>query len=812
MASLEEKVRRAMELDDNAPWSNGAAPVGDGNPVTDEQPNVGHLAESDARTASEQAGLGEMSTGEDKEQVKPNFKANGEEARGKAPGKLVTSEQQASPQEPVSATSATSSLSAMSLNDQSNLQDEELSSTEKNGSSTPLQQRKTTRRSSTPSSTGLYDRAMRAKAEQQRKRDEAIKNENSFNPTLISSKKLRNRTNTPGRNRHEVLYQKASARQAATPTRELKECTFTPQTNKRKTPKQESSPASRAERLYADAKLLEKKRKDKAEQIRREQENFTFKPQITARARSIRPASPNPTSRTTELHKQYQGKAERLSAAKEALETKDCTFKPKINERRSSSGSAPAPVGTVQDRLAEYHKQLEAKREALRLKALEEEKKELTFQPNISRRPQTPTRTGRGPAADTIHNRLYEEASSREVNQNTEEDDTKEVANKVRPNSASTQRLSTPKMAHEAANQAAGAEDLRECTFKPNAKKCCAISANGTATSIGERSSQPLWERLHKESKGIKERRETLMMQKEMDECSFKPNINRSPTSEDQKKKKSSSQKPIWDRLNSDARKKKLDELEKAKADLELASCTFKPQISNSGQTSATTPAAKTPIWERLSTPNTNSSKRRASLGNLEDTELHSAEKPKAAKSKPLRKSLATPLTKQAKATAPAKVVATPDAKPINASKNAASLSYLDRVKDSAKKPQLKPTHVSGSSSPVQSKGEEAPHAASPVSPVMIEAETETETENQTEDQIRGEAKDDNVAENLFSDGGNQGVATSQVPAETSAVVKEEEVAPVVLPTKRESRPTTGTNDFNALESRIAEIMATQEL
>ena len=127
----------------------------------------------------------------------------------------------------------------------------------------------------------MYERAMASKEKQDKLREDARKGDATFTPQLVSSKRLRERTSTPGKARHEVLFQEAAARaealkaKAASPS-DVAACTFSPQTNRRA-----SAGAGGGARLslYEQAKVLELKRKQQAEKLlRAESEALTFKP------------------------------------------------------------------------------------------------------------------------------------------------------------------------------------------------------------------------------------------------------------------------------------------------------------------------------------------------------------------------------------------------------------------------------------------------------------------------------------------------------------------------------------------------------
>jgi len=593
---------------------------------------------------------------------------------------------------------------------------------------------------STASGSSLYERAVQQREEREKRREKDLLRDCTFSPTLVSNRKLREkRSTTPGGKRYDMLYQEASARkqrQSATPS-ELEECTFSPQTNATKGKSKAAtprgvSPARRAESLYNNAKRMEEKRRQMAEERRRlEVEQCSFKPQITAKARAARPASPS--VRMEELHKSHKALTQRLEAAKAEREVEGCTFKPTINRRRrASTGGAPA-AGSVQDRLTRYQKDLERKREEALQRKLDEEAKELTFQPNITRAKPTAD-AAPAPASGTIHERLYSEASAR---QDDASPGTPPSARpKARPASPAVfDRLSAPKSAARSPRSPAEEYDvLKECTFTPKTRR----GSIGGRPSSRPRSNEPLWDRLHKDGADSKEKRERLKLEKERSECSFKPKTS-SPPAERAPGRQGASSKPIWERLNEEAKrnKEREDELAKARAEKELAECTFKPNFAtadrqakaagaapaagsngNAAPAGAAKAASSRPIWERLADPKQLADKQKEMERLREQAELEECTFQPAlqvGRGADLEQQSTSPAgTTAATPTKPVKASPAPKAKRTPSSTTPKPLSYLERIKSAAKP---SPTPVR------KARASQASEAASPMSPAPSQEE-----------------------------------------------------------------------------------------
>uniref|UniRef100_A0A7S2RH79 Uncharacterized protein n=1 Tax=Mucochytrium quahogii TaxID=96639 RepID=A0A7S2RH79_9STRA len=458
--------------------------------------------------------------------------------------------------------------------------------------------RSSARRASTPTRSRLYEKALEQRAHLEKKREEAQK-ELSFSPKLVSSKKLRNKgATTPGRSRYDMLYESGKMKknrleQEAEKRRAHPDgCTFSPEVNasKRKSASK-SQHLKRSDQLYANAKTLEAKKKAMAKEVsRQEMSSCSFTPEITKKAKAKRAASPGPSARMTEMYREHKEREDRLNSLRGKRELEACTFKPSINRRRKSDASGVPSAASVQERLTQYQHELERKKAEIKAKQAEELKKECTFKPEIKSRPPTPQR-GRGPTEGAIHERLFHEAKQKKERQSELKGKHEQAAPKPRPSSARRSRpgeasvfdrLATPKktQAGNDKTEDLAVRELEECTFQPNALKTITNKKSSPGAGV------PCWERLHRESKEVKEVREEMKARQEKSTSVVKLRNSVGGTG-----------KPIWERLNEDGKKvkDKAEERERERMAQEMAECTFKPQISVD-----TPQKAGTPIWDRL--------------------------------------------------------------------------------------------------------------------------------------------------------------------------------------------------------------------
>jgi len=92
---------------------------------------------------------------------------------------------------------------------------------------------------------------------------------------------------------------------------------------------------------------------------------------------------------------------------------------------------------------------------------------------------------------------------------------------------------------------------------------------------------------------------EELKIQKEMEECTFRPQIDVPPPGGS----KSESATPIWERLLSIDKNQIVEERERQKELQELESCTFRPEISTGNNPGSLSPTrtSSSNIFDRLS-------------------------------------------------------------------------------------------------------------------------------------------------------------------------------------------------------------------
>jgi len=437
----------------------------------------------------------------------------------------------------------------------------------------------------------LYERAMAQRAAKEERRQDAIRREATFSPKLVSSERLRRRATIDGKERFDTLYEDAATRKLNLENRQsqalkAEEYSFSPKTNDNKrSNKEPSSPTKRSLCLFEQAKVIEAKKKQMAEEaLRREAEEFSFKPKITEKAKQN--ATPG-HQRIEELYESAREKTLKIAAEQQRRELEGCTFQPNINRREKKStgmGTTPPQASSVQDRLAKHHREAERRRNQLKKRLEDDEKKEMTFSPKIQKRPRNSPK--RAPGQRAIHERLYSEAKRR---QEKEDSASPSSGKKRRPKSpvspAVFERLSTPKkpLSKEQLDEEQLLQELKECTFKPN----LSVSSAQQKVRI---SSKPCWERLHNESRGVKAKREELRRKQELDGCTFQPKV------EKQQKYASKQVTPVWERLGEKAKlsQQKLEEMKARRDQLELEKCTFRPQVKAKQYIGPKT------VWERL--------------------------------------------------------------------------------------------------------------------------------------------------------------------------------------------------------------------
>lgn len=461
-------------------------------------------------------------------------------------------------------------------------------------------------------------------AKLQQKKIEAMRLEKekelTFTPELVSSRNKREATVSDGQ-RFETLYQDSvHRRQKIEQEREKsklnKECTFTPRTTalpkslKKKLAKRPPSPLRAGDRLFANAKEIEEKKKALREQLE-QSENLTFKPEITEKAK--RAASGDALARAHSLHAAHKDRDKKIEQKRGEIELKGCTFKPKIN-RQQAAGTASSPKpATVQDRLIQYASKVEQKREQRRKELEAEEKQECTFAPKIAAL--APPSEGSASCADSevqppsgeIHDRLYREAQVREHRKaqlaqqhdqsrgiTFEPNAGKEAKRKVDPSVFERLSLASKKTAQEQELLKAKEEqELKNCTFAPNINRKNRLKRR--------ESKEKVWNRLHKEREGVELERTRTRRMSEVKDCTFAPKVNR-PRRDSASTTPSQNDQGFWNRLSTDnGRAQKIDKLKRSIEERERASCTFQPKLFARPPSPRPSEREKQGIFERLS-------------------------------------------------------------------------------------------------------------------------------------------------------------------------------------------------------------------
>ena len=441
----------------------------------------------------------------------------------------------------------------------------------------------------------------------------------TFTPELISSRNKRDATLSQGE-RFETLYQDSLQRRKKIEEEQEKaklnkECTFTPRTTdlprslRKKWVNRPPSPGRSGDRLYANAKIMELKKKLLREQME-QKENLTFKPEITEKAK--RASSGDAMARAHSLYASHKDQAKKIEEKSKEYELKGCTFKPKINRQPvTEKGATPEPA-TVQERLLQYGSKVEKKRQQRRKELEDQRNQECTFVPKIASLAANTASTLSSdaeikPPSGEIHDRLYREAQDREQRKTmlAHEHDkasgitfapniTNEPKRKVDP--AVFDRLSAPSRRaaqEEEMLKTREQQELKHCTFAPN------ISSAPNRLKRRE-SGEKVWNRLHKERDGVEQERTRTRRRSEVKDCTFAPKVNK-PRKNSVTTANSKTDQEYWKRLSGDDRRaQKIKDLKRSIEEKERASCTFKPKLY-ARPPSPRLRESKQSIFERLS-------------------------------------------------------------------------------------------------------------------------------------------------------------------------------------------------------------------
>ncbi|KAG7388301.1 hypothetical protein PHYPSEUDO_012827 [Phytophthora pseudosyringae] len=395
------------------------------------------------------------------------------------------------------------------------------------------------------------------------------------------------------------LYEDAKEAKARKDARraELQEnYTFAPQVNnvKRRTAPGETEDANqdRFTRLHAQAKELQERKRGLQQQ--HEREGCTFAPTISARAKRLAQPSSGPRYENLYKHAQEmkQKREEKLLEQTKTTE-EQCPFKPKITTSKSPVKTKP---------LYDFERE-KLKRLALEQKKIESEMSECTFKPKVSAKrmkskPEGPSDAATDRATDANpYNRLYQasiDRTERLQRLRQERDDEEKAQAPFQPKITARSRMlktkaKTKEPFHkrlynkdymkmlDADREQRRLEEEQQFTFKPEINE----PPEEIKAKVNERASprKTIFERLYDEKDKMKEKiemGEELRLQKEMAECTFRPQIE-----VDTVQSSGDPAPPVWERLLSYDKAQVIEEREKLKEQLEMQECTFKPEVKS---------------------------------------------------------------------------------------------------------------------------------------------------------------------------------------------------------------------------------------
>ncbi|KAG7395776.1 hypothetical protein PHYBOEH_003174 [Phytophthora boehmeriae] len=398
----------------------------------------------------------------------------------------------------------------------------------------------------------LYEGAKEAKLRKDALRAE-LQETYTFAPQVNAFKRRTNagEAEEPNQDRFTRLHAQAKALQEK--KRELQQqheregCTFTPTISARAKRLSHPGTGPRYENLYKNAQEIKQKREEKLlEKAKTTEEECPFKPKIMASKSKVK-ARP--------LYDSEREKQKRLDLEQKKVEAEmsECTFKPKVSTKRlkskvedtpNSTAGAALPDANPYNRLYQASIQRTERLEKLRHERDEKEKSQTPFQPKItasrSRLPKD-----RAKVKQPFHKRLY----------------SKDYMQKV-----------------DAAREQRRLEGEQQFTFKPEINE----PPEEIKAKVKERADSPgknIFERLYDEKDKLKEKielGEELRLQKEMAECTFRPQIEGDaghPAGE--------AAPPVWERLLNYDKAQVIEEREKLKEQLEMQECTFKPELKS---------------------------------------------------------------------------------------------------------------------------------------------------------------------------------------------------------------------------------------
>ncbi|KAG3109674.1 hypothetical protein PI125_g10712 [Phytophthora idaei] len=398
----------------------------------------------------------------------------------------------------------------------------------------------------------LYENAKEAKARKEARRVE-LQVTYTFAPQVNNFKRRTNpgEAEDPSQDRFSRLH--AQAKELLEKKRGLQQqherdgCTFAPSISARAKRLAQPSSGPRYENLYKHAQEMKQKREEKLlEKAKTTEEQCPFKPKMIASR--VQKAS----GKAKPLYDSEREKQKRLALEQKKIEAEmsQCTFKPKVGTKRLKSkveGPSDATTDAATDanpynRLYQASINRTERLQKLRQERDEEEKAQAPFQPKITTRSRM--LKDKAKTKEPFHKRLYNKDYLKKLDAEREQ-----------------RRL----------------EEEQQFTFKPEINE----PPEEIKAKVNERASpqKTIFERLYDEKDKMKEKiemGEELKLQKEMAECTFRPQIevDAVPTNGEPAP-------PVWERLLSYDKAQVIEEREKLKEQLEMQECTFKPEVKS---------------------------------------------------------------------------------------------------------------------------------------------------------------------------------------------------------------------------------------
>ncbi|KAG1707216.1 hypothetical protein DVH05_026410 [Phytophthora capsici] len=395
----------------------------------------------------------------------------------------------------------------------------------------------------------LYEDAKEAKARKDARRAE-LQETYTFAPQVNNFKRRAapGETEDPSQDHFSRLH--AQAKELQEKKRGLQQqyerdgCTFTPTISARAKRLAQPGTGPRYENLYKNAQEIKQKREEKLlERAKTTEEQCPFKPKITASKAPVK---------TKPLYDFEREKQKRLAREQKKIESEisQCTFKPKVSAKRIKSKAEGASDSTVEavsnanpyNRLYQASIDRTERLQKLRQVRDEEEMAQAPFQPKITTRSRV--LKSKAKTKEPFHKRLYNKDYMKRLDAEREQ-----------------RRL----------------EEEQQFSFKPEINE----PPEEIKAKVNERGSaqKSIFERLYDEKDKMKEKiemGEELRLQKEMAECTFRPQIE-----VDAVQSNGEPAPPVWERLLSYDKAQVIEEREKLKEQLEMQECTFKPEVKS---------------------------------------------------------------------------------------------------------------------------------------------------------------------------------------------------------------------------------------